>query len=395
MQYTEEEQSEKKEPEEMAKIKVDLAVFQEQFADLVVNGEYSIQEAESIQAQAKALKSLAKATTELEWKTKKDAYETSRTKTDELKNEYYEIRDIRKTLMNACADIFSGAKKKIEDYRAECVRKAEAEKQRIAKELREKEETERKAKEREEENNRKRIAAESKAAEEEARRVEVEKKKAEVTEPTPNKEGMKVISETGVTVSTSCFMHGDYEGEECQSCIKEAACPDPGQTNVSKTTEPDAPLPPQKAEEGQNEPVMEEIDILNANIWDAICGDIDGFLVKKITIVDKWRHGTVEEAVVESLETGKRYQSNFRDSCKEMDFEDMNGPGANFFEIKQEPGFNVEVFDMAQFIGAIIRGERGATFNLLQPNIPSIIEFANTLCCDRGEIIIPGCKVVF
>lgn len=301
-----EEQSKKKEPEGMVKIKVDLAVFQEQFADLVVNGEHSIQQAESMKAQAKALKGLAKATTELEWKTKKDAYETSRDKTEELKKEYHQIRDTRKTLMNACADIFSGAKKKIEDYRAECVRKAEAERFKKEKEERQRIQEQKEA----EEAEKKRIKEDermerlTREMEEEARQKE-EAKKPEYACNICNDSGY-VREREGEDGSVNCPHCNNHNNTDIIKPV--------GPGNPIKTTEPDATVPPQKEEEGQNEPMQQE--------------------------------------------------------------------------------FNVEVFDMLDFIGAIIRGDYGATFNLLQPNIPAIIKLAKTFNCKPGDVIISGCTVV-
>lgn len=383
-----EENSETKELEPLKKISVSISVFQGYFKDLAIDGEQSILEAEALQKQVKAIKSLAKSSTEIEWQTKKTAYEESRDKTAEKKKEYYEIRDKRNILMNACADIFNGIKKKIEDFRAECVRKAEEE---------------RRAEEKKEEANRKRIAAESKAAKEEERRVEAEKKfRAELVakketlsqsdKEVESKQEMKVIRETGVTISAEYFIHGDYEGEECPTRLEESMTPDYGQINATETTEPGATTHPQKPEEDQNGPVLEEVDILNANIWDAICGDLENFKLVEIKIVDKWRHGTEEIAIVESFETGKRYQSNFRDSCKEMDFEDMNGDEANFFEIKSNE-IKIEITSFNTFIRACVMGEDGATTDLLIPDIEAITELARKKGCKIGDVVVPGCEL--
>jgi hypothetical protein len=203
---------------------------------------------------------------------------------------------------------------------------------------------------------------------------------------------MEIIKETGVTISTECFMHGKYEGEDCPKCLQESMHPDHGQMNVTETTKPDATVTPQKSEEGQNETVTEEIDILNANVWDAICGDLENFKLVEIKVVDKWRHGTEEIAIVESFTTDKRYQSNFRDSCKDMDFSDMNGEEANFFEIESDK-IEISITDFKEFIKACVMKQYGATTELLKPDIEAITEFARKKGCKSGDVVVPGCEV--
>jgi hypothetical protein len=362
--------------EKMKKIKIDIAVFQEQFKDLVVDSEQGIREAESIQKQAKALKGLAKAATDLEWKTKKDVYDKSRVETEKAKKEYYEIRDVRKSLMDACANIFSGAKKKIEDFKAECIRMAELEKARLAKELRDKEEAERR---------------EEEAKAEDAEKVNQKVKEViDVLEKEPKCKHGKTVNET----CKECGRWGEIEENHNITNDKQVNETMSSPTELTnKTTEPDA-ITPQKPEEEQNEPIKEEIselDKLNSNAWDAICGDVEGFEVIERKVVDKWRHGTVETAIVRSKNSGKSYQSNFRDSCKDMSFEDMNGESSNFFELKKE--IEIEVTNIKQLIGSIMRGERGATFDLIQPNTEELIKLAKKNDCKPGDTIITGCRV--
>jgi hypothetical protein len=78
-----------------------------------------------------------------------------------------------------------------------------------------------------------------------------------------------------------------------------------------------------------------ELDKLNEDVWSSICGDLkDNFETVKREITGNWRHGTEEEIVLQSKSSGKFYMSCFRDTCKEMDFGDMNwGDDANFFEV--------------------------------------------------------------
>jgi hypothetical protein len=319
--------SETKEIGTFQKISMDISLFQEHFKALVIDGEKDILNAKSLQKQVKAIKSLAKSSTEVEWKTKKTAYEESRDETEKKKKEYYEIRDKRNILMNACTDIFNGIKKKIEDFRTECVRKAEIEKARIAKELKEKEEMERIERERIKAEEQRKIdeademIARKQAEEDELCReaIKQEQLKAEtiqkvnMTEFTPNQDGMKIISETGVTISTECLIHGKYEGEECPGCINENKPDNKPLQSTSKTMELNATIPPQKSEEGQNEPIVNEIEI--------------------------------------------------------------------------------EVININQLIGSIMRGERGATFDLIQPNTEELIKLAKKFNCKPGDTIITGCRV--
>jgi hypothetical protein len=88
--------------------------------------------------------------------------------------------------------------------------------------------------------------------------------------------------------------------------------------------------------QGDNWKMKKELSALNNDVWAAICGDLEGFEVAEEKITDKWRHGTEEEVTVRSESSGKLYKSCFRNSPKEMDFEDMNGEEANFFELKPE-----------------------------------------------------------
>lgn len=54
---------------------------------------------------------------------------------------------------------------------------------------------------------------------------------------------------------------------------------------------------------------------------------------------------------------------------------------------------HIEVYDMELFIGAIIRGEKNADIDLVQPNIEALKEFALMWDCSPGEEIIAGCRV--
>ena len=239
----------------------DLDIYKEKFEELVIDGQDSIDHAESLQKQVKAAKGQIKAATDLEWMTKKKAYEESRTETEKKKKEYQEIRDKRNTLMNACKSIYDGIKIKIDDYRAECVRKAEEE-------LRAKEEIKRKAMEKEERKLREA---------EEAKKTQKSKSRKPPQQITP-------------------------------------ADNSPGQT--VDTTATSSPKDTQKPEEGQNEPITQEID---------------------------------------------------------LDF---------------------EIYDMTSFLGAIIRGERGATTDLVSTNGDEIMELAEKLNCKPGETIISGCRLI-
>jgi hypothetical protein len=82
--------------------------------------------------------------------------------------------------------------------------------------------------------------------------------------------------------------------------------------------------------------MSDELRKLNEDVWGAICEDLEDFEVVAREITGNWRHGTEEEMVVKSKVSGKFYKSCFRDSPKEMDFEDMNGSEAAFFEVVPE-----------------------------------------------------------
>lgn len=77
----------------------------------------------------------------------------------------------------------------------------------------------------------------------------------------------------------------------------------------------------------------EELQKMNENVWDVICGDDKDFEVIQQEAVDTWRHGTLNEVVVKSRASGKFYMSAYRDSCKDMMFSDMNGDEADFFAV--------------------------------------------------------------
>lgn len=382
---------ETKELEKIKKVIIDVGEYKKSANLLVIKTEKDFKKAKALKKQGKGLKALTESTTTIDYDEKKEAYDKAKKTSDEKWEDFKEIRDKRNILLKAIKSVSDIIKNKIDGYsellenrRLEEIRKAEAEKARIARELRE----------------------------EEARRVEVEKKKARIAKEQRKINEQKEIIDVENTpnIGNSCKVCGGLGeimesadelaeqipcpscNEDCPTCIKESACPDPGQINSTEETESDTVVPPQKSEQGQNEPVVNEIDTLNANIWDAICGGLDGFLVEKITIIDKWRHGTDEVAIVESLNTGKRYQSSFRDSCKDMDFEDMNGNEANFFEIKKEE-IEITITDFSKFIRACVMAEDGASLELLKPDIEAITELARKKECKPGDIIVPGCEM--
>lgn len=84
------------------------------------------------------------------------------------------------------------------------------------------------------------------------------------------------------------------------------------------------------------ESLANELKELNVNVWDSICNETPGFAVYKKTITGKWRHGTEESVITESQETRRMFQCDFLDSCKDMDFSDMNGDTVKFYEIGKE-----------------------------------------------------------
>ncbi len=282
---------ETKEIEQVKKIKVDITIFQEQFNALVVNGEQGILNAQSIQKQAKALKGLAKAATELEWKTKKTAYEESRNETDKLKKEYQAIRDIRNVLMNSCKAIFDGAGQKIEDFRAECVRKAEEER-------RAKEEAEKKAKE----------AAEVKKKVEDMEKKETIESDG-VCQKCSGAGKIKMLGSHGVPDEIipcpAC---------NAQSTTQQNTPTEPGPSAAIDTTAIDTPQPTQKPDEEKNGAVMEKTDF--------------------------------------------------------------------------------EVYNIMAFLGAIIRGDKGATTNLILTNGDEIMKLAEKNNTGVNQNIVSGVRLI-
>ena len=324
---------ETKDLEPLQKISVSISVFQGYFKDLIVDGEQGILRAESLQKQVKAIKSLAKSSTEIEWKTKKTAYEESRDETEKKKKEYYDIRDKRNALMNACTDIFNGIKTKIGDFRAECVRKAEEA---------------RRAKEKEEEANRKRIAAESKAREDEALRIEAEKKKAEVDALA---EEQRKIDEEERFQAELVAKRKEEQQEEKVFCefhqinnpAKMNGCPE------CKTSTPGARL-------GETEENKNIIDVHPENKPDS-----------------------------EPVEATSKTTDSDATSLPQKSEEGQKEPIPGEIEIT--------ITDFSKFIRACVMGVDGASLKLLKPDIEAIIELARKKGCNKGDVVVPGCEV--
>lgn len=58
-----------------------------------------------------------------------------------------------------------------------------------------------------------------------------------------------------------------------------------------------------------------------------------------------------------------------------------------------EAGIAIEVYDIKKLLGAILRGERGATYSLIQPNIMEISKIAREYNCKPGDIVVAGARV--
>lgn len=240
---------ETKEIEKVKKATIDIDDYKEKFDSLVVDGQESIEEARSLQSQVKAAKSQVKAATELEWNRKKKIWEESKEETEKKKKEYYEIRDKRNALMGACKEIFDGIGEKVDNFRAECVRKAEeerrvkeAEEQRLVKEKKDKE-----------------------RREEEAKKEKVVDVKG-VTEVNGK---CKVCDDKGVVMESDDELAEEIPCPACnaKSISQQNTPTEPGPSKPINTTEVNTPQPPQKPEEEQNRAVTKEND-LDFEIYD-------------------------------------------------------------------------------------------------------------------------------
>lgn len=241
---------------EIKELTINIDSYKKKLDKLVVDGEKGIKQAESIKKQASNLKSLAISTTEIEEEEKKIAYTESRADTEKKKKEYDTIKDRRLSLVKACKSIFDGAKTKIEDFRAECVRIAEEKRQA------------------EEEAERATRAEEQRKAQEEEREAQekAEKEKViEVEEITGDGEGEEVKAQ--------CY-HGKYPDENCDRCGRwgniETTPTEPNHSAPLGTITPETPHPPQKTIKEGNRLITCEIDIEITNfkllVGDCIMG---------------------------------------------------------------------------------------------------------------------------
>lgn len=323
---------ETKDIEEIKKVDVDITTFKEKLNDLVVDGEESIMKAESIGKQAKALKSLAKAATELEWKIAKKDYKDSQTETEKKKIAYYAIRDKRNKLMGDCDEIRKGADKKIEDFRAECVRKAEEE--RLAKEREEREKAE--AVEREKTEKADLIAKE-----------EEEKKKA---------------IETEAVVKAQCE-HGKYSDETCEICgaepCKDHICYDGGLDGCF-CSECGIGLYHHGYAENENcSECAHEGEILSCS------SKIKNESKPPENVAGRTR--TPPTNTLQKSEDGKN--------------EAITGQ------------IEIKVFDVKLFYGALMRAERGVQEENLTITVVGLEDIARKHDCKPGDIVIAGARV--
>lgn len=78
---------------------------------------------------------------------------------------------------------------------------------------------------------------------------------------------------------------------------------------------------------------METIKLSAREMKEIVYDDNENFEIVQNEIVGSWRHGDINECVVERLSDGKLFMIEYRDSPKDSAiFEDMNG-GGTFYEV--------------------------------------------------------------